>query len=108
MDRALVVGLRRRGVDLLTVQEVGRRGLSDESQLEWATENHRAIYTQNSADFQRLHTEFLMHERHHGGIIILNGRPASIGEQIRGLLAILMARTAEEMADALEFLNNWR
>ncbi len=108
MGRGLLTGLRRRGVDVVTVQEERRRGQPDIAQLEWATRHGRVLYTKNAGDFQRLHTEILLSERHHAGIIVLTGRSISVGHQLRGLFTILDGRTAEEMIDALEYLSNWR
>ncbi|MGH9207246.1 MAG: DUF5615 family PIN-like protein [Acidimicrobiales bacterium] len=108
MDRRLISALRQHGVDVVTVQDEGRRGLPDAAQLEWATEHNRVLYTQNASDYQQLHTEILHSGRHHGGIVILTGRNHSVGDQLRGLLAIMAARTAEDMRDALEFLTAWR
>ncbi len=108
MAHGLLQALRRRGIDASTVEEEGRRGLSDLAQLEWAALHHRVLYTKNAADFQRLHTAILTSGRHHAGIIVLTKQGFSIGEQLRALLRLSAARSAEEMADSLEFLANWR
>lgn len=42
MGRDLVRGLRTREMDLLTVAQSGRRGLSDDEQLAFATSQGRA------------------------------------------------------------------
>jgi hypothetical protein len=104
---ALLNGLRHRGLDVTSSRERGLLRCLDDEQLAWASEQLRAVYTYNAADFCRLHSEFLRHGRHHAGIIIGDQQTASIGEQIRRLIRISEARTAEEMKDALEFLSNW-
>ena len=61
--RAVVGGLRRRGVDVLTVPEAGTLGVSDAEQLQRARHGERVIFTQDD-DFLRsvptlkVHTEF--------------------------------------------------
>jgi predicted nuclease of predicted toxin-antitoxin system len=42
---AVAAGLARRGIDVLTVQEVGRSGFEDSEQLQFATENNRVVVT---------------------------------------------------------------
>ncbi len=44
----------------------------------------------------------------HAGIIIGDQQTVSIGEEMRRLLQLAEAKSAEEMAGQLEFLNNWR
>ena len=46
----VVEGLRRRGLDILTVQEIGLRSTADEQILETARRQRRIVYTQD-ADF---------------------------------------------------------
>ena len=54
--RAVVRGLRRRGVDVLTVPEAGNLGVSDVEQLQRARDEERVIFTQDD-DFLRLAAE---------------------------------------------------
>jgi uncharacterized protein with PIN domain len=108
MALGLTRALRERGVDVDTVQEEGRRGQSDTAQLEWATQHGRVIYTKNAGDFQRLHANYLAASRHHAGIVVLTKQGYTIGDQLRGLLALITQRSAEEMIDVLEFVSNWR
>ena len=51
-ESAVILGLRARGVDLVTTCETGRLATSDESQLAFATEVGRVIYTFNASDFR--------------------------------------------------------
>ena len=83
-------------------------GRSDEDQLRWASEQGRALYSYNAADFCRLHGVFLRSGRHHAGIIIGDQQTLSIGEELRRFLKINEPRSAEEMQDNLEFLSNRR
>ena len=45
---AVAEGLRRRGVDVLTVQEAARAGLTDEEQLSFARTEERVVVTMDS------------------------------------------------------------
>jgi Domain of unknown function (DUF5615) len=48
MNRALLMALRQRDIDVTTVSEVKREGFSDEEQLRWAGQNNRVICTYNT------------------------------------------------------------
>ena len=50
---AIVRGLRRRGVDVITVTEARMRGRSDEAQLAFALQAGRVTFTQDR-DFLRI------------------------------------------------------
>ena len=52
--RAVVRGLRQRGVDVLTVPEAATLGASDEEHLRLAKSEGRTVFTQDD-DFLRLH-----------------------------------------------------
>jgi hypothetical protein len=99
--------LRFRGADVITPMEAGMAGRADEQQLEWAVSNGRALYSFNRGDFYSLHTTWLREGRHHSGII-LSRQGLSVGEQMRRLLRLIAARSAEDMQDHVEFLTAWR
>jgi hypothetical protein len=107
LSRALAHNLRLRGIDVTTVAEEGRAGLADAEQLEFAASQGRAIYTSNISDFYHLHTEYLSQGRQHAGIIFLPQQRYSIGEQLRRLLKLIRSKTAEAMANNIEFLSSW-
>ena len=106
-SRALAHNLRLRGIDVATVIEESRAGLSDTEQLEFATAQGRTIYSCNKGDFQQLHTEYLTQGKEHAGIILAPQQRYSIGEQIRRLLCLIKARSAEDMRNNIEFLSKW-
>ncbi len=56
---ALVMALRKRGVDVLTTLEAGMLEEADDRQLEYAAEHGRVIYSFNAGDFCRLHSEWM-------------------------------------------------
>lgn len=105
---ALLNGLRHRGWDVTSSRERGLFQCSDEEQLAWAFDQNRTLYTYNASDFCRLHAAFLRAGKHHAGIIIGDQQTASVGEELRRLIRLGEARTAEAMRDHLEFLSNWQ
>lgn len=105
--RGLFQALRNSGIDVLTAREVGRLGLSDPEQLEWVLEHGRVIYTFNKGDFFQLHTEWLTQGLSRAGIIISLQQHYSIGEQMRRLLKLIEAKSAENMLNQIEFLSAW-
>jgi uncharacterized protein with PIN domain len=102
----LLQALRIRGVDVVTVAEVGMISCSDEEQLNWALTNQRVIYSFNLGDFYRLHTILLEREESHAGIILAQ-QGYYVGEQMRRLLKIIAAKSAQEMQNQVEFLSAW-
>lgn len=103
---ALVQAVRARGYDLITTLEARRLSQSDANQLAYATAEGRTILTFNSRDFVKLHRQYLIQGKSHSGIIVSN--QLETGLLIRRLLRLLQSRSAEDMANWLEFLGNWR
>jgi len=60
IPKGVVEGLRRRGIDVLTVQEAGRSGDSDERQLAFAKKEGRVLVTFDD-DFLRLDASGVSH-----------------------------------------------
>jgi flavorubredoxin len=104
MARALVQGLRARGVDVTTVIDEGLNERDDNAQLERATQQHRVIYTFNVGDFCKLHRDYLAAGKSHAGIIVVYRQRYSVGEQIRRLIELMETKSPEEMRDRLKFL----
>ena len=98
--------LRFRGADVLTAIETGMAQKTDEEQLEWAAAHSRVVYSFNRGDFYGLHTAWLKAGRSHSGII-LSRQGLSVGEQMRRLLRLGAAKSAEEMRNHVEFLSAW-
>lgn len=105
-NRALLKALRSRGVEVTSAGAAGLLGQTDEAQLSWANEQGLVLFTHNIGDFCRWHTQFLREGKPHAGIVVAEQGP-SVGERLRRLLKLNDARTAEEMRNQLEFLNNW-
>ena len=107
MDRALVRALRARGVDVTTALDEGMIERSDAEHLDYATAQGRVLYTFNVGDFYHLHTSYLAQGKSHAGIILVRQQSYSVGEQMRRLLKLMAAKSAEEMRDSVEFLHAW-
>jgi DNA-binding transcriptional MerR regulator len=105
-SKKLLQALQSRGVDIITVAETGMLSRSDEDQLIWAFANQRVIYSFNTRDFYRIHTNWLEKGDSHAGII-LGQQNYSVGEQMRRLLSLISAKSASEMQNQIEFLSAW-
>jgi predicted nuclease of predicted toxin-antitoxin system len=95
LSQRVAEGLRVRGVDTISVHEVGRgnRRIPDEQQLVFATDQSRVLVTYNRADFQALDAEFRRTGRPHphAGILWYSERiipRRAFGELIRAIEAV--------------------
>jgi len=102
--RALLRGLRSRGIEVTTVLDEGKAGDSDRAQLEYAWQTKRVLYSFNVRDFCQLHMEYLTEGRPHAGIVVVYRQRYSIGEQLRLLLKLADMKSAEDMNNTLLFL----
>jgi predicted nuclease of predicted toxin-antitoxin system len=99
---ALAAALRKRGHDAVLALEEKRLGLSDESQLNFATQENRCLVTFNVGDFVRLHNRWIDAGREHAGIIVSKQLP--IGEMLRRLLILLQKENEDSMRGQVRFL----
>jgi hypothetical protein len=107
MDDDLVAALRLREIDVQTASEHGMLGCSDAAQLRWSTAQGRVLYSFNAGDFCALHTQFLRRGERHAGIILAQQQRHTLGDQLRGVLKLGAARSAEDMVNQIEFLSAW-
>jgi predicted nuclease of predicted toxin-antitoxin system len=98
VPRAIIRGLRERGIDVLTVSDAGLLRASDEEHLQFANSQGRVLITQDS-DFLRFHALGLPHA---GIVYVLH--ESSIGETIRGLMLVYQVLEAKEMHSHVEYL----
>jgi hypothetical protein len=103
-EDAVVSALRRLGIDVLTVLDVGRSGIDDEHQLRFATSLSRAVYSLNASHFARLHREFLSLGEEHSGIIVIPRQRYNIGEKVRRLRQFLDNADSASLRNTLHFL----
>ena len=98
--------LKARDFDAPSVQELGRKGLSDDDQLMFASNDNRTFFTYNVKDFVELHREFIIEGKEHYGIIVSRQRP--IGAALKRLLSLMNTLSAEDMRNRFEFLSDWK
>jgi hypothetical protein len=103
VHRSITGGLRLRGVDVLTVQEDGRRGLDDSGVLDRATELGRILFSQDE--------DLLAEARHRqsagisfAGLVYAHQLHTTIGDCVRDLEIVAQATRLDEMADQVLFL----
>ena len=95
VHKRLAIALRLRQFDVVSVSELGRKGLSDAAQLSLASEAGRALFTYNAADFLKLHLDWHARGETHAAIILSD--QLSLSETLRRLLRLLNYVTADEM-----------
>jgi predicted nuclease of predicted toxin-antitoxin system len=99
VDPAIAHGLRRRGIDCLTTQEAGNKGLDDLDQLDFALTEQRVIMTYDK-DYLVLHGAGTPH----AGIVKTLADKYSIGQLIALLELLHQTYTADDMHNHLEYL----
>lgn len=107
MRYALVRALRARGIDVVTALEAGMIGREDRAHLDFAAAQGRVLYSFNVGDFYRLHAAYSAEGKSHAGMILARQQHYSAGEQMRRLLQLIDARSAESMKGQVEFLSAW-
>jgi hypothetical protein len=100
---AVTIGLRMRGVDVLTSQEDGTRTLSDSDLLDRAADLERLLFTH---DDDLLREAAMRHRsgRAFGGVVYSHQLNATVRECIDDLDLIAKATSFEEWSDRIEFL----
>ena len=90
--------LRSRGVDVVSVHEVGTEEFSDRSQLEQAAKAHRCLVTRNRDDFIQLTLQFFQEQLPHYGVLIV---PYSFPGDRFSMIARALAKYAARHPDGL-------
>lgn len=94
--------LRSKGFDAVAAQDLGKKGMSDAAQMEFASGIDRTIVTHDRVDFENLAKEYFEAGRSHKGIILARRRPPNlIAER---LVRIIDQTTAEKMIDQLVYI----
>jgi len=91
--------LRKKGVDAVSVHEIGMLEASDEEQLSIAAAEGRVMVTQNRDDFITLMVQFFEALKQHKGVIIV---PHTIPGQEFSKLAILLVKFCKNYPQGLE------
>lgn len=96
---SVIKGLRRRGLDVGVVQEIGLSSAEDVTIMDKAREERHIIYTQDT-DFLRLHQG----GHRHAGIFYHHPLAYSVGEAIRKVAVACEIFSQKEMANCIKFL----
>lgn len=91
--------LQRRGVDIVSVHELGLTGDNDENHLKRATAMGRVLVTADT-DFLVIASE----GANHAGIVFGAQETLRIGDWVNGLELIVTVYSAEEMMNHVEYL----
>lgn len=103
VPRAITEGLRRRGIDVLTVQEDGATGAEDIAVLERAMSLNRVIVT-NDEDFQVEAARRQRAGESFSGVIYVDLNRITIGRCIGDLELIGRAGEPSDLVDRVEYL----
>ena len=103
IPRAIVHGLRLRGVDLLTAREDGTERFADDAILARATSLGRILVTSDH-DFLAIGDAWQTAGRQFSGIILVHPLRVSIGAAVKDLELIGKAAESVDLANRIEFL----
>src|SRR5436190_19037989 len=92
--------LKRHGIDVVTVRDVGKFGDDDKNHLERATKMGRVLCTQDT-DFLRLNAEGFSHS----GIAFGKQYLSGISGWVKALRKLHDTKSAEEVIGQVEFLS---
>ena len=96
--KAVIRGLRQRGIDVLSTPEAGNLQDSDEDHLQFAFSQQRVIFTQDD-DFLKLAASGIEHT----GIVYAH-QSTPISDIIQGLMLIQQVLDTEDMKNHVEYL----
>ncbi|MBE9101704.1 DUF5615 family PIN-like protein [Vacuolonema iberomarrocanum] len=100
---AIINGLRQRNVDVLSVQEDNRSGISDPEVLDRATELQRLLFSQDDDLLAEAKTR-QMRAVYFPGVVFARQSRVSIGSCIRDLELIATLGKPEEFENRVHFL----
>ncbi len=103
IESAIVAGLRRRGIKVISVRDIGDLGKSDEYHLKNASELEAVIVT-HDVDFLKIAHQWQQAGKVHRGILYAHPLDLSPGECIRMVELVTQVFTEEEMENHIEFL----
>ena len=98
VSKAIIHGLRQRGIGVLTTKEAGMLGATDEEPLTLALQQGRVIFTHDE-DFLKLHATGYQHK----GIVYIH-QHTSVGEIIRGLVLVFQILEPADLVNQVEYL----
>jgi len=101
--RAVTIGLRRRGINVLTAQEDNAAQLSDDKLLDRSTDLRRVLFSQDD-DLLAEGTRRQREGSEFGGVIYCHQLRLSVGAIIENLEIIANCLETEDFANRVEFL----
>src|SRR5690606_3501139 len=104
LDLSIVVGLKRimSGIDVVRVQELGLRGISDPGLLAWAAKEDRVLITHDVNTVTAALSQRIAAGLSSPGVIIVR-KLAPIGQSIRDLHVMLETSMPEDLRDQVSF-----
>ena len=99
MPVELAAQLRQRGIDAVTVRDLGLLGDDDPSHLRRAAEQGRILCTYDK-DYTRLAKQGIEHK----GIVFIPGKYRGIGVLVKRLEWIYLTYTRDDMKNKVEYL----
>lgn len=103
IESAIMDGLRRRGITIQSVQEAGKSGLPDETQLQYA-KSIGAILITRDTDFLVLCEQWRRQGISFPGLLFIPSKRIAIGECIREIESVASMLNPEDMLNHIEFL----
>lgn len=98
VPKAVVDGMRLRGVEVLTTQGAGMCSATDIEQLTFAEKNNMVFFTQD-ADFLRIHDGGVQHSG-----IVYAPQQTPIGAMVHGLILVCHVLETGDMLNHVEFI----
>ncbi len=103
VPRQITVGIRLRGIDVLTVQEDGRAGLPDPQVLDRAMELQRVLFTRDDDLLN------IAHQRQQAGlafygVVYTHPQRSSIGACVRDLELLAQVCDPEDCINQVQYL----
>lgn len=99
IGNALTTALRNKGMEVLTCQEAGLLGQPDETHLEYALREKRAIIT-NDNDFLKLAAQ----QKEHYGIVFIVRQRTDIGVIVRRITQLHSLLDAEQFRNQIDYI----
>lgn len=103
IESAIIEGLRRRGLEVISARDTRELGKNDEHHLKRAFQLGAVILT-HDVDFLRLAHEWKQKGKGHNGILYAHPRNLSLRECILLVELVAQVLTEEEMKNHVEFL----
>jgi len=100
---AITVGLQFRDVDVLTVQDDGRKGMPDTVILDRAMDIQRVVFTQDE-DFLAIANRRQQEEVNFSGVIYAHQQKVTVGDCIRDLEIVAKVNEPEDLVNCVQYL----